>query len=410
MPRKQNKRRADGRIAVQVYLGTVDGKRKYKTVYGNTQKEADEAALQVKLALRKGIDVTAERDTFGDWAQRFLKTKKDVSEGQYRNYEACVDHLAPISDMQIGKIKTIDIQEIIYSLASTNPHTGNPTSKRRLNLVKSTAVQTFQLAIDNRALDYNPASSVKIPRDAPQDHRRALTKEEQRWITDTPHRAQRAAMIMMYAGLRRGEVIPLRWGDVNLKERTIKVDKSVALKDGKLQVKPFTKTEAGMRTIYIPDRLVEFLTVQREKDVSDCPWDAKILVDTMLVCPSASGEIMSATAWRRMWESYMCDLNIKYGTQLGVKNKFDPKNKVMTIPPITPHWLRHTYATLLYLSGVDVLTAKELMGHSDIKTTLGIYTHLDAQYKNKNTSKLNAFLNGESDGYASQMQVRTLNK
>lgn len=62
MPRKQNKRRADGRIAVQVYLGMVDGKRKYKTVYGNTQKEADEAALQVKLALRKGIDVTAERE------------------------------------------------------------------------------------------------------------------------------------------------------------------------------------------------------------------------------------------------------------------------------------------------------------------------------------------------------------
>lgn len=80
MPRKQNKRRADGRIAVQVYLGKVDGKRRYKTVYGNTQKEADEAALQVKLALRKGIDVTAERDTFSDWAQRWMKCKEsDIS-------------------------------------------------------------------------------------------------------------------------------------------------------------------------------------------------------------------------------------------------------------------------------------------------------------------------------------------
>lgn len=405
MPRKQNKRRSDGRIAVQVYLGTVDGKRKYKTVYGNTQKEADEAARQLKISLHKGIDITAERDSFGDWAKRFLKTKTDISEAQYKNYEACVDHLSPISRMQIGKIKTIDIQEIIYDLSALNPHTDRPTSKRRLNLIKSTASQIFQLAIDNRVLDYNPATAVKIPRDAPQEHRRALTEDEQKWIIDTPHRAQRAAMIMMYAGLRRGEVIPLRWGDIDLKKHTIIVNKSVAIKDGKLQVKPFTKSEAGMRTINIPSRLVDFLSVKRDEDIEEYSSGPKVLIDTMLVCPSASGKMMTDTAWRRMWESYMCDLNVKYGTQVGVKNKFDPKNKVMTIPSITPHWLRHTYATILYFSGVDALTAKEWMGHADIKTTLEIYTHLDKRYKSKSASKLDEYLDGDSEDNASQMQV-----
>ena len=56
---------------------------------------------------------------------------------------------------------------------------------------------------------------------------------------------------------------------------------------------------------------------------------------------------------------------------------------------------------MLYMAGVDVLTAKELLGHTDIKTTLGIYTHLDAKFKTKSVDKLNAYLD-----YASQMQVK----
>ncbi|MDR2571583.1 MAG: tyrosine-type recombinase/integrase [Oscillospiraceae bacterium] len=62
------------------------------------------------------------------------------------------------------------------------------------------------------------------------------------------------------------------------------------------------------------------------------------------------------------------------------------------IPRITPHWLRHTYATMLYFAGVDVLTAKEQLGHTDAQTTLGIYTHLDKTHKRKAMSKLDEYL------------------
>lgn len=63
----------------------------------------------------------------------------------------------------------------------------------------------------------------------------------------------------------------------------------------------------------------------------------------------------------------------------------------MTIPPITAHGLRHTFATMLYLAGVDILTAKDQLGHADIKTTLEIYTHLDKIYKKKNISELDDY-------------------
>lgn len=404
MPRKQNKRRSDGRIAVQVYLGTVDGKRKYKTVYGNTQKEADEAALQVKLAMRKGIDVTADRDTFGDWALRWIKLKKTkVSDGQYRAYQSCVSHLERLRHMQISKIKTADIQDIIDDLASENPNTGKPAAHKTLEMVRMTVSQIFDLAIANRVMDYNPAHAIEINKNAPRGKRRALTDEEQGWIINTPHRAQRSAMIMMYAGLRRGELIALTWEDVHLKAlgadyNGIDINKSASRDGSKLIIKPFAKTEAGTRTVYIPQVLADYLISERMKDCETSKIGNKtILINTTYVCRSSHGDMMTLSAWDRMWESYLCDLNIKYGKFAKPPNKFDPKGVPMMIPNITAHWLRHTFASLLYLSGVDVVTAKKQMGHADIKTTLQIYTDFEDKYKIRSMDKMDKFITCKSN-------------
>ena len=404
MPRKQNKRRSDGRIAVQVYLGVVDGKRKYKTVYGNTQKEADKAALQVKLAMRKGIDVTADRDTFGDWALRWIKLKKTkVSDGQYRAYQSCVSHLERLRHMQISKIKTADIQDIIDDLASENPNTGKPAAHKTLEMVRMTASQIFEFAIANRVMDYNPARSTEINKNAPRGKRRALTDEEQGWIINTPHRAQRSAMIMMYSGLRRGELIALTWEDISLKALgaecdSITVNKAAARIGSELIIKPFAKTEAGIRTVYIPQALADFLVSEKENDIALFSRNKKtVLLNAIPVCRSSSGNMMTISAWDRMWESYLCDLNIKYGKFAKPPNKFDPKGVPMMIPRITAHWLRHTFASLLYLSGVDVVTAKKQMGHADIKTTLQIYTDFEDKYKIRAMDKMDKFIECKSN-------------
>lgn len=76
MPKKTNTRRADGRIVVQVYVGSVDGKRKYKSVYGKTQKEADQKAAELRAQLHRGVDLISENRTFAFWANRFLISKK----------------------------------------------------------------------------------------------------------------------------------------------------------------------------------------------------------------------------------------------------------------------------------------------------------------------------------------------
>ena len=106
-----------------------------------------------------------------------------------------------------------------------------------------------------------------------------------------------------------------------------------------------------------------------------------------------------------MWDSYIFELNIQHGDftpfQNKPKSKYDPKGVPFVIDKITPHYLRHTFATMLYFAGVDVLTAKDQLGHADAATTLGIYTHLDKIHKRKSMSKLDDFIES-----ASHMQVK----
>ena len=126
MPKKSNTRRADGRIAVQVYIGMVDGKRKYKTVYGKTQKEAEQKAAELRAQLRRGVDLISADRTFIFWAERFLKTKKNsVSAGWYARLEQRVKHFIDrFGDIELSKIRLCDVQAVLDDFAENNPHSG----------------------------------------------------------------------------------------------------------------------------------------------------------------------------------------------------------------------------------------------------------------------------------------------
>ena len=97
-----------------------------------------------------------------------------------------------------------------------------------------------------------------------------------------------------------------------------------------------------------------------------------------------------------MWDSYLIDLNVKYGYAKQNVSKYNPKGLPMRIERFTPHYLRHTYATILYLQGVDMVTAKQYLGHSDIRTTINIYTDLE------NNSKISL-----SDSYKKKLKRNT---
>ena len=83
MPKQKLTKRADGRYSSQIYLGIVDGKRKYKTVYGRSPTELKDKVSEMRVMLSKGIDLSSTEDTFNAWKDNFLLSKKDdVSEPQ----------------------------------------------------------------------------------------------------------------------------------------------------------------------------------------------------------------------------------------------------------------------------------------------------------------------------------------
>lgn len=375
MPKKV--KRNDNRYAVQVYLGKDEnGKRKIKTVYGKTQKEANEKAEELKTQLGKGLDINSKNKTFNDWAKFFLASqKKKLKESEYLTKEKRIDFFfSYFGDCPIEAVRPFQIESALTDLAEENPSTGKPTAKKTISAYKQACGQVFKFAIKNRVLEYNPADYAEIPKDAPKAERRALEEYERERIISSNHRAKRAAMISMFCGLRRGEMTALTWNDIDFKNNTITVNKSYDFKSKSLKM---PKTEAGVRTVPMPDILSDFLKSEKRTSV-------------YVICNSQN-KMMSVDSWKRLLQSLLCDLEIEYGIS-GKKNKFSPVPTVLTIKSFGWHDLRHTYATILFEAGVDVLTAQYLLGHASPQTTMEIYTHLSESQKSRSIVKLNDFL------------------
>lgn len=380
-----NKRREDGRVSASVYLGRDDtGRRKYKYFYGSTAKEAEAKADAFRVKLGHGVDVDTIGDTVKVWTGRWLlSVKGTVGEKTYTAYSGFVKYVDDaLGFMPMDKVRPYDVQQMLTALAERNPHTGKPSSKKLLSDVRSVTRRVFTYAIGNRVLDHNPAEYTTVPKADPANQRRALSDEERGWILTTEHRMQIPAMILLYTGLRRGELIPLVKSDFDLDARVLRVTKFVEMVNGHPRVKRYGKTHYAAREVHFPGILADFLRPVLE------PLDP-----LALVCPMSPGKMFTDSGWRSAWESYLSVMNYAHGNFIKKpSSRFDPKGVPMVIQPFTAHCLRHTFATMMFNAGVDVLTARDQLGHSDVKTTLGIYTHLQSEKRDKSMTKLDAFL------------------
>lgn len=380
------KKRVDGRYYAQIYLGRDEnGKRQYKSVYGKTPAEVKEKETAVRLELGRGLDMVSRRDSFAQWADDWfrLKEKEGITPRQADNYRRAVRlWKEELEGYEIGQVRSDDIERVLLALVDKG------LAQRTISMYRSAIRQILRRAV-GRVIPANPEEQVSLAAAGRrEEQRRALTAEEQQWIWDTPHRAQPVAVIMMLSGLRRGELAALTWNDVDLKGRTITVNKVMEYdSNGTPRLKHITKTAAGMRTVDIPQRLADYM--------------AELPRDNLLVIHSSHGTVMTESAWAKLWRSYMRVLNEKYGARTTMdlermkSSRPGPKKLDMSIPNITMHWLRHTFCTLLYLSGVDVVQACAQMGHADVSTTLRIYTHLDATHKRRSVDKLDLYLSGK---------------
>ena len=372
------KKREDGLYQRCVTVGRkADGRPERKVIYAHTQKELEEKVAEYKEKLSNGMLPIHENATFGEFAELLCKEyKPTISDGVRKQYVSiCNNHLSELKHMRLTELRNAHLQTIINRMAR------NGYSTKLMSHVKQVASQVLRLAQDNDILVRNVFERVKIPSVEP-TKRLPLTEEQIDLVKKTyqGHRMGVPVMVMLYAGLRRGELLALQWPDVDFEKRVIRVWRSLAF-EAKNQARiKNPKTAAGTREVPIVDPLYDILAEAKKKAAS------------IMVCPSAKGTLMTDTAWKTSWDSYMHYLNI----QAGGRDASRSNPKVVAMEPFTPHQLRHTFITMCHEAGVDVKVTRQPAGFPDIHTTLMIYTHLTNAKRDEGIRTLNAHLLGKA--------------
>ena len=354
-----------------IYLGTdEEGKKRRKYISAHSEDELKEKVIIIKHDLKKN-NFQFETAYFDIWADKWLndyKIPSGIGTGTINQYASAIKHLKnEFGHRELKDIRLDEFQKMINRLAQYNPKTNKPMAKATLSNIVKVMSSILNYAIANRVEGVvNFCKAVNIPKNAPVMKRRALTEQEQEMIINTPHRCQLAAMIMLFSGVRRGELIPLTWSDIDLEKGLITIDKSVDLQTGKAVLKDGGKSESAERFINIPPILIDYL--KEYKTING--------VKTGLVCPNTYGKLQTKSSFDKMWRSYILDLNIKYGYPDKDVSKFCPCKLPMKIEYFTSHYLRHTFATMLYLQNIDFTTAMQLMGHKNIQVTINTYTEI----------------------------------
>jgi integrase len=283
MARKRN----DGWYQTSVVVGrNRDGSYKRKYIYAKTKWELDERRAELEHNLKYGLSADADKATFDEIGQEWLKHKRFfVDDSRYNRYEAVLrTHLDSIARMPVIKLKTIHIQNILDEKAAEG------YSKKVLSEIKQTAKQVLDYAMQYDIVMRNVAYLSKVPKNAPEEHRDPLTDAQIQLVLNhwQGNRMGVPALIMLYCGLRKGEMIALQWSHINLKDKTIFVEKSASSTKNQPKVKG-PKTKAGLRIVPIPDFLADILR--------DCAKRK----ESMFVCPAAGGTMMTEQAWKNAW-------------------------------------------------------------------------------------------------------------
>lgn len=348
------KKRADGRYLIQVQIGwDSNGKKKYKNIYGKTIKETEQKAAEFRAKKENGLLVDDSGLTVEQWATQWLATyKSGVSRSTQTMYKGAItNHIVPsIGQVKLKAVKQIHLQNLLNEMFQ------NGYSKRMISIVNLTLSQMFEMAVMNNILAVSPANHLKVEGTPPKT-RDALTAEEQSRLIEHSgsDREGMYVKILYYFGLRRGEALALVKSDFDFKQGMLRINKSIEYHGNQPTVKT-PKTEAGYRDVPIP----KVFAPQLKSYFFTLPG--------LTIFPGKNGAAMTYAEFTWMWK--------RIEKRVGLETH------------MTPHVLRHTYATILYDLGVDIKTAQKYLGHADPMVTLKIYTHLSQQKERISAEKI----------------------
>lgn len=353
-------RRKDGRFQVAVRMRLPDGtsKRTYTTC--KTRRAADEI-LHDKLAkVRNNIPISPERWTVGSYLDHWMKDV--VAVNRRANTVTLYDmyirlYLKPtLGKRPLASLSVNDVQSLLNQVLATK-------SVRLAHGVRSTLRAALHRAMREELLIRNVASLTELP--AWQRKRITPWNPEQsnaflRASERQNHQWHLAYLMLLTYGMRRGEVLGLRWSDIDLERGTIQIEQQLQRIGSELVTGP-VKTEAGRRTLPVVPLMRQAILDHLEK---------------------ATGQVPSPSILQQLVSDEALVFTSSVGTPV------DPKNFVRAfhllrdkagLPRITVHHLRHTAATMLKNLGVPARDAQLILGHAQITTTQQLYQHGDIE-------------------------------
>ena len=352
--------RPDGTWCAQITV-YANGKRKRPTFYGKTRKEVAEKLTKVIADRNGGIVYEASKLTVSEYLDMWLRdsVKGTVKETTYANYSYIVQvHISPsLGRVKLKSLSPSHVRAFYGEKTRTNL---SAATVKKMHVVLRKALSQ---AVSDGLIPRNAADNVKPPRaSAPGEEIRPLNSEECSAFLEASRgeRLEALYMLAVHCGLREGELLALRWEDVDLE----------AAKPALLVRRTLTRGEEGRgwvvgastksgkgRRVRLARRTVAALKAHRKRQLEERIRLAGLWEDQGLVFPSEIGSLLNPS-------------NLRNRSFKRIKERSGVREDLRF------HDLRHTCATLLLREGVNVKVISEMLGHASITITLNTYSYV----------------------------------
>ena len=324
-----------------------------------TKQEATVWLRQVGNEMDEGTYTDPSKLSLAQWMTTWLETYKRPSV-EIRTYEGYASinrlYITPtIGHIELQKLQPVHIQTMLNSCAEEE------LSKRTLQYIVATLRPALKQALRDGLVTRNAAEAVSLPKsNATPTKKRALSRQELTALFDIcadEPRLNIAVRIMAGTGVRIGELLGLRWDDIDMQRSTMNIARAITTSrtEGRIVKQP--KTSASIRAIPLPAALVEALQAWKIMQIEERLQAGADWQDT-------AGAVMTMQNGSLVRAEWISGNLRKRGAY-------------------SAHELRHTYATLLVENGVDLKTVQELLGHATTRMVMEVYAHSNDEAKRK---------------------------
>ncbi|KKM11202.1 hypothetical protein SY88_09670 [Clostridiales bacterium PH28_bin88] len=355
------------------------GKTKQVLLYGKTREEVQEKLIKALAEKQAGVFVEPSKLKVGDWLDKWLndRMKNHLRPTTWDSYKYLIDtHIKPaICNLQLKNLTSTHPHDLYNAkIAGGRSDGAGGLSSRTVRYIHTVIHAALKQAVREGLLAQNVVDNVVIPKQHKKEMRVLTREETERFLTAIENDRLYAAFLLdLTSGLRVGELLALRWKDVDLKEGIIHVRRGlVKIRNQEGETKTKTafhepKSKQGKRDIPIPEDVVKELRAHRARQNQEKLLLGQEYQDNDLVFCTVDGKPIEPRNFTRTFHRMI---------------------KKAGIPHANLHALRHTYATRLLEANEHPKVVQELLGHSQISMTLDTYSHVGMDLKRKAAEKL----------------------